>query len=506
MDEASERRERLHRSVRAEADRRERAVKIGLLAVSLLTIGLLAVAALRENVFTEWRHYQRQYARILKEKAADPRGRKLAQEFRVEMRQIVVPELSAIDRCVSCHEGMDDPRMTDVPNPHAVHPGDYLAAHEVSRFGCTICHRGQGRAMDLDDAKAEGRHWDYPLLPVELSQSSCGLCHSAREVADRGGEVYAAGVALFEIKGCRSCHKLGGRGGNLGPALDNEGLKVSGQLPMAAVKGPHTLPEWMLEHFADPQRIVAGSRMPCPGLNRGEATALTTFLLSLQKRDLPGSYLTPERHLQIYAEAHPELASGMQLYSRYCSTCHDTGTIGRYDKFFAAFIPAIRGETFVRIADPAYVAANIRLGRMGTIMVGVDGSVPSAAALRFAAEEARVRGARLRVVHAWHLPLLPGGETSGADLEYVELRRADAERLLTEAVAEIRLEAEGVEIDSAAVEGRAAKVLVDEARDADLLVVGSRGRGGFAGLLLGSVGQQCAQHAICPVAIVRRVA
>ncbi|MGZ4352650.1 MAG: universal stress protein [Gaiellaceae bacterium] len=140
---------------------------------------------------------------------------------------------------------------------------------------------------------------------------------------------------------------------------------------------------------------------------------------------------------------------------------------------------------------------------MGTIVAGVDGSRPSVAALRFAAGEARVHGARLRVVHAWHLPLLPGGETSGADPEYVELRRADAERLLAEAVADVRLEADGVELETAALEGRAAKVLVDEARDADLLVVGSRGRGGFAELLLGSVGHQCAQHAACPVAIVR---
>lgn len=140
---------------------------------------------------------------------------------------------------------------------------------------------------------------------------------------------------------------------------------------------------------------------------------------------------------------------------------------------------------------------------MGMIVAGVDGSASAVAALRFAAEEARLSGARLRVVHAWHLPLLPGGETSGADPEYVELRRADAERLLTEAVAEVRLEAEGVEIEAAAVEGRAARVLVEEARGADLLVVGSRGRGGFTGLLLGSVGHQCAQHAACPVAIVR---
>jgi mono/diheme cytochrome c family protein len=368
MSEGTEKSNRLAAEIRDEALRRDRRVKIGLLAASLLTIALLAAAALRENVLAPWRLYQKQYARILATKAVDDRGRSLLRNFHVEMKQAVLPELGTIDRCVSCHNGIDDPRMAGLENPHAVHPGQYLEWHEVGRFGCTVCHRGQGRAMDFKDAKAEGRHWDYPLLPTELSQSSCGLCHSAREVAERGGEVYAAGAALFEVKGCRSCHKLGGRGGNLGPALDNEGLKVTGSLPMANVNGPHTLPQWLVEHFADPQRIVAGSRMPTPGLSRAETTALTTYLLSLQQRDLPGSYLTPERHLVLYAQATPDPMTGEQLFSRFCSTCHDTGLMGRYDKFFQSFIPAVRGESFRASADPSYVSANIRYGRAGTIM------------------------------------------------------------------------------------------------------------------------------------------
>jgi cytochrome c2 len=368
MSEATEKSNRLAAVIRSEALRRDRRVKIGLLGASLLTIALLVAAALRENVFAPWRLHQRAYARILAKKAGDDRGRKLARDFRVEMKQVVLPELSTIDRCVSCHGGIDDPRMTDVENPHAVHPGRYLEWHEVNRFGCTVCHRGQGRAMTFEDAKAEGRFWDYPLLPAELSQSSCGLCHSAREIADRGGDVYAAGAALFEAKGCRSCHKLAGRGGSLGPVLDNEGLKVAGSLPMANVKGPHTLPEWLAEHFEDPQAIVAGSRMPTPGLSRAESVALTTYMLSLQQRDLPGSYLTPERHLVLYAQARPEPLDGGQLFSRFCTTCHDTGVIGRYDKFFESFVPAVRGEGFRSVADPAYVAANIRQGRTGTIM------------------------------------------------------------------------------------------------------------------------------------------
>jgi mono/diheme cytochrome c family protein len=123
-----------------------------------------------------------------------------------------------------------------------------------------------------------------------------------------------------------------------------------------------------VEHFADPQAIVAGSFMPTPGLDLAQTTALTTFLLSQQQRDLPGSYLTPEKHLEVFEQARPAPAEGEQLFARFCSTCHDTGLHGRYDKFFARFIPSVRSESFRGSAEPAFIAANIRDGRAGTIM------------------------------------------------------------------------------------------------------------------------------------------
>jgi nucleotide-binding universal stress UspA family protein len=125
------------------------------------------------------------------------------------------------------------------------------------------------------------------------------------------------------------------------------------------------------------------------------------------------------------------------------------------------------------------------------IVVGVDGSEPSKAALRWAVEEARLRHARVRVVHAWWVyPMLQPG--------------ADP----TEAVRTFVTETLGGQIDAevtpVAVQGeQASAALVDAAEDADLLVVGSRGAGGFSGLLLGSVSQQCTHHAPCPVVIVR---
>ena len=142
---------------------------------------------------------------------------------------------------------------------------------------------------------------------------------------------------------------------------------------------------------------------------------------------------------------------------------------------------------------------------MNAIVVGVDHSPGARAALLFANEEARLRGATLHAVHAWiwgyvgytglelgDVPVL-GGEVHDV--------QAAAEAALVAIVRQVLPETD-VPIEMRAVMGTPAAVLVDESKNADLLVVGSRGHGGFAQLLLGSVSQQCAHHAACPVVIV----
>lgn len=141
---------------------------------------------------------------------------------------------------------------------------------------------------------------------------------------------------------------------------------------------------------------------------------------------------------------------------------------------------------------------------MSAVVVGVDHSPGARAALIFAEKEARLRGATLRAVHAWQYGYIgyAGLEgrmpALGGDIN--ELHAA-SEAALEASVREALPESD-VEIERRTVQGVPAAVLVDESRDADLLVVGSRGLGGFVGLLLGSVSQQCAYHAACPVVIV----
>lgn len=136
------------------------------------------------------------------------------------------------------------------------------------------------------------------------------------------------------------------------------------------------------------------------------------------------------------------------------------------------------------------------------VVVGVDGSEGARDALRAAILEARQRGARLQIVAAWSMPVMmyAGGYMAGIDPSTFE--RA-AEKEAADAVAEVRRTAPDLAVTGSVPNDPPAAALLAASEHADLLVVGSRGLGGFERLLLGSVSQQVAQHATCAVLIVR---
>ena len=143
--------------------------------------------------------------------------------------------------------------------------------------------------------------------------------------------------------------------------------------------------------------------------------------------------------------------------------------------------------------------------QLPAVVVGVDGSKGSSEALRWAIAEARLRSVPMRAIHAWTysqplVPSLVGYPYSTESVDYAVDDQRQAEQRLERASREL---GEEHEIERVVVEGSAAQVLIDAVGEADVLVVGSRDHGGFTNLLLGSVSQQCAQHAPCPVVIVR---
>jgi nucleotide-binding universal stress UspA family protein len=141
----------------------------------------------------------------------------------------------------------------------------------------------------------------------------------------------------------------------------------------------------------------------------------------------------------------------------------------------------------------------------GRVVVGVDDSPGALHALRWALEEAARRGATLEVVHAWEPPLAFGPVDLGPIPVPDDGERQAAARAVLEGVVARALEVPGPrppELDRVLVADGPASAVLDRSRDADLLVLGRRGRGGFAGLLLGSVSHQCITHARCPVVVV----
>ncbi|GAA4756195.1 hypothetical protein GCM10023350_47190 [Nocardioides endophyticus] len=142
---------------------------------------------------------------------------------------------------------------------------------------------------------------------------------------------------------------------------------------------------------------------------------------------------------------------------------------------------------------------------MRTVIVGYDGSSTADVALAWALDYARHCDARIRVIRGWTMATAP--RPASMTLGYVppleEFEDAVRQRLRSDVERVVAERGAGVEVDCDCVRGAVANGLIEASRDADLLVVGARGKGGFRGLALGSVSEQCVRHAACPVVVVR---
>ena len=139
---------------------------------------------------------------------------------------------------------------------------------------------------------------------------------------------------------------------------------------------------------------------------------------------------------------------------------------------------------------------------MSGIVVGIDGSTAAHDALAFALEEAQLRKLPLRIVCSWEVPSI---EYAGAAYVSTPDLSQDAEQHAEDVLAEAAKQVgsdPGIHVETVAIQGHAATVLVEQAKDATLLVVGSRGRSGLKSIVLGSVSQAVAHHCKCPLTII----
>lgn len=385
----------------------DRRVQGWLLVVSLASLAAMVVAALQENVYPQWRLTRLEYAEILREKATDERGRTVAEQFEICLDQNVLPELRKIDRCVTCHAGIDDPRMADQEQVvFRAHPGSFLSDHPPAKYGCTICHQGQGRATVLPDAHGSVPYWPEPLLAGETAYTSCGRCHYENDlyggVADLygkgrrveqvtqgelaahvpGAEQIARGKRLVVKHGCLGCHKYRDRGGSLGPDITYVGDKTVHDFDFRHVEGPHSVQGWMFAHFKSPAAVVPDTLMPDLELSDDEARDLAAYMISLKRKLVPTAYTPLPRPV----DQTP--ADGHTLYLMYCSSCHGADGVGAVarmsevpehpvleaiDRPRELLTPSLRNADALAVASDDYLRWIIRRGRPGTSMPTWEG-------------------------------------------------------------------------------------------------------------------------------------
>lgn len=173
-----------------------------------------------------------------------------------------------------------------------------------------------------------------------------------------------------------------------------------------------------------------------------------------------------------------------------------------------SFTGLLVGSVAVQLVAHTHCPVQVVRGRprpSGDVLLGVDGSAAAQASVDFAFDEAALRGCGLTAVHAWSewtTPAQPPPDKSMPYAYQAGMLRDDQERLLAESLAGSRERQPDVPVERRTVRGRPRETLIEGSKTARLLVVGARGRGGFAGLLLGSVSQAALQHAECPVVVV----
>lgn len=274
-------------------------------AVLAAVLAVLVVAGFFKEERREWRAYQERFRALEAARATAVDERQAAERRPIELRQIVVAELDVVDRCTSCHLGVADPTYAGAEQPFAYHPDHEL--HPFERFGCTVCHAGQGRATSAREAHGNVPFWDQPMLPLDYVEASCGGCHDPSD--NPATPRLAGGAKLFEEAGCRGCHRLDGWGGAVAPDLDQRS------------HGKPRSPQWLLAHFLDPSQVVENSAMPAYGFTQEEAESLTLFILSRRRSDVSGYYAS--RRILESAELGSHLFQG-----KGCIGCHSLGGEG----------------------------------------------------------------------------------------------------------------------------------------------------------------------------------
>ncbi len=303
---------------------------------------LIITALVFWNYFTpEWKGYQNEFQELVAKKF----GADKVQQIPQGLQQIWVEDLNRVDRCVTCHQGMEWKGLDNVAHPFKSHPQEILKKHPLNQYGCTSCHGGQGFATDMESAHGFVEHWEEPLMGKQVSdlylikdrrammQINCNTCHRYdRET--KGAEYINQAKQLVADKNCRACHAINDRGGTIGPDLTYVGDKSPEQYDYSRMLGVKTAFAWHVAHLQNPKSLVPETVMPNFGFNSREAQALGLLVMSWRRSTIPARYLSgvkfTEQQTAEEAEKEKRMLEGEGAFfvKKGCFVCHSVTTLG----------------------------------------------------------------------------------------------------------------------------------------------------------------------------------
>ncbi|HOI55979.1 MAG TPA: c-type cytochrome [Phycisphaerae bacterium] len=301
----------------------ERRLYFVVIALCLAAVAVM-VAAVRQDQARSWRWYQAEFARRTEAdlparlgEATDERLRAdlLAAADRVAaqdvaLRQLYVPELGQVSRCVSCHVAATEPLAARTQFPWKRHPEPYLEAHwhPFEQYGCVVCHGGNGRATEAVAAHGEEGVGVMPRRKDEFAQAACGRCHRADEID--GAPAWNRGRYLVQDRGCAGCHDF------------QDAIAAASIGPTLAGLGSKTSESWLTAWLVQPEAFRPQTRMPRPRLDAREAAAVARVLAA---RRLPNVEAVAERMTTTRTDASRFERRGREWVegAAGCTTCHD---------------------------------------------------------------------------------------------------------------------------------------------------------------------------------------
>jgi mono/diheme cytochrome c family protein len=316
-------------------------------ATSVVLLAVLAISPAK-NAFRPYRSLQARFRNL---GTARARSAKAAEDYRrrpVAIRQIWLRELDdRVDRCTTCHLGVADATMADVPQPFRLHPRTAHTPDGFGRFGCTACHGGEGLATLEAEAHGVARDAGPPLLPPAYMESGCGRCHAGESVPD--APVLSRGRSLMARSGCYACHLVRGQEGyrSEAPPLATEASKTGG--------------EWVRRWLRDPKAMDPNATMPKFSLSDDDAEAIVHYVFSV---GVPEDLRS--RIAAAGAEPLGDAKNGKKLFSEArCISCHTVEGKGNGSapELSRVATAASRGWLLAFLRDPQAFHSTTRMPR-----------------------------------------------------------------------------------------------------------------------------------------------